>query len=161
MRKLFLLAVLIFLAFGPAYAQPVSSNTLINEARGLDGKQIEFEGEAIGDLMRRGDQALVNLHDGDNAIGVWMPAAIMPEISHVGAYNVKGDRVKVKGVFNRACAVHGADLDIHAFEAVVTQPGKKINEPLDLYKRRLVIILTGLLCLVLTLRILKSRRVKK
>ena len=143
------------------YAQSVSSTDLINQALNFDGKQIEFEGEAIGDLMRRGDHTLVNLHDGDNAIGVWAPSGIMPKVGHLGAYNSKGDRIKVKGVFHRACAIHGSDLDIHASDAVVTRPGKKINELPDLYKRRLVIILTGLLCLVLTLRILKSRRAKK
>lgn len=93
--------------------RPVSCAALIDRGRDYDGKEILFEGEAIGEPMRRGDHAWVNVLDGSGALGAWMPAAGLSSLAHYGSYREKGDLVALRGVFHRACPDHGGDMDIH------------------------------------------------
>jgi hypothetical protein len=137
------------------FAQPVSSTELINNAKLYDGKTVVYEGEVIGDVMVRQDYAWVNLNDGLNAIGIWVPKSLIKDILYEGSYKSKGDWIEVTGVFNRACALHGGDLDIHAQALRKTSSGRTLIERLNLGKRNLLIVLTVTLCLVLILKQLK------
>ncbi len=65
-------------------AKPIDSNTLINNAFKYDGKFIEFQGEAIGEIMKRGNYAWVNIHDGSNAIGVFLKYEDAKKIKYLG-----------------------------------------------------------------------------
>jgi len=147
-----------------AYAQPVSSTELINSAKLYDGKTVVYAGEVIGDIMARGtpsasgitaargSYAWVNLNDGQNAIGIWMPEALTKDIRLTGSYKSRGDWIEVTGVFHRACADHGGDLDIHALAIRKIQSGKAIVERANPAKRNLLFTLTGILCLIVILR---------
>lgn len=127
----------------------ISSIQLINKAKDYDGKEVIYEGEAIGDIMRRGrEYAWVNVNDGDNAIGVWSPWDSVKEITKLGSYKYKGDLLKIIGRFNRACLQHGGDLDIHAQKIEILQKGRRIVEHLNLQKVRLAVV-SGILLLVL------------
>jgi len=139
------------------FAQPISSTELINNAKLYDGKTVVYEGEAIGDIMVRGQFAWVNLNDGKNAIGIWLGKDLTTDILYTGSYKAKGDWIEVVGVFNRACAQHGGDLDLHAKSIRKTSPGRQTPERLNLGKRNLVLVLLGILCLVWILRQLKLR----
>ena len=154
-RSIFFILV-IFAVTIPAWAQAVSSTELINNARHYDGKNVIYEGEAIGEVMLRGQYAWVNVNDGANAIGIWVNKDLAREISNLGSYRAKGDWVAVAGVFNRSCPSHGGDLDIHAQELRRTIPGKIMRERLNTTKRNLATVLLGLLCLILILPL--SRR---
>ncbi|MDI6605929.1 MAG: hypothetical protein QME65_02145, partial [Candidatus Omnitrophota bacterium] len=44
-----------------AFAQPVSSTELIENAQAYDGKRVAYAGEVIGDIMRRGNFAWLNV----------------------------------------------------------------------------------------------------
>jgi len=69
MRKILPLASALLLALpGGAQAQ-ASSSELIEGASRLDGQTVEFRGEAIGDLMPRGDHVWLNVSDGQNTLG--------------------------------------------------------------------------------------------
>jgi hypothetical protein len=146
------------------YAQTVSSTELINSAKLYDGKTVVYEGEVIGDIMARGIPAergrdaasgrcaWVNLNDGQNAIGIWMPEALTKDIRLTGSYKSRGDWIEVTGVFHRACADHGGDLDIHAQAIRKIQSGKAIVERANPAKRNLLVTLLGILCLIVILR---------
>ena len=140
-----------------AQAQTVSSSELINNAKVYDGKTITYTGEMIGEVMARGDFAWVNLNDGQNAIGIWMPKGLTQDINYAGSYKAKGDWIEVTGVFQRACVLHGGDLDIHAQAVRKISSGRPSAEFLNIGKRNLFFTLTLILCLILILKQLKLR----
>jgi hypothetical protein len=114
----------------PSFAEPVASDKLIENAKAYNNQCVEYNGEAVGDVMNRGDFAWVNLHDGKNAIGVWMKKEYAALIKYKGDYKFKGDTVSAKGIFHRACPQHGGDLDIHADEVVKVSDGCPTPHPI-------------------------------
>ena len=135
------------------YAEPISSTELIQDSQQYDGKEVIFKGEVIGEVMPRGDGVWVNINDGENSIGIWMPHELAAAIEYRGGYNVKGDILEIKGIFNRACVQHGGDLDIHAISLEKIKSGWQKQDKIILAKRNLLIILTVILCLILILKI--------
>jgi hypothetical protein len=111
-----------------ATAPLVSATELIERARELDGSEVTYVGEAIGDRMIRGGYAWVNVLDGTIAIGLWMPAPLARQVTNLGAHRRRGDRVEVTGVFHRACAAHGGDMDIHIRTLKVVEPGGRVPD---------------------------------
>jgi len=74
------LALLILCAgliYAPAisHAEELTVAEILKDAASYDGKTIVFTGEVIGDVMRRGNYAWVNVYNGDDALGVWMKAS--------------------------------------------------------------------------------------
>ncbi len=113
-----------------AAALPVSSTKLIEEASKLDGKTVSYRGEVIGDVLNRGNYAWINVSDGKNAIGIYIPAAEAKKIQYVGRYCIVGDTVSFTGTFHRACAEHGGDLDIHTNSITIAAKGYQTeNKP--------------------------------
>jgi hypothetical protein len=139
------------------YAQPIPSSELINNAKAYDGEMIIYSGEVIGDIMVRGDNAWINVHDGQNALGVWVAKDLVKDIFYTAGYKYSGDIVEVKGIFHRACPQHGGDLDIHAVSLKKIIDGHCVKEEENVLKRNLAITLLGALCLVLILRRLKVK----
>lgn len=159
-RILFLLTAVSCQLSVACYAQPlVSSTELIEKARELDGKEVVYEGEVIGEVMTRGDYSWVNLNDGQNAVGVWTGNNFLSLIRFSGGYKSQGDWLQVRGVFNRACRLHGADLDIHAQEVVKLRSGRVVKQRLVPEKKRIALILAGV-CLCLLIGQLLSRKLK-
>ena len=140
-----------------SYAQPIASTQLIENAKDFDNKSVIFQGEVIGDVMKRGDFAWVNINDGTNALGIWMPKDFTKDIVYTGSYKAKGDILEVEGVFHRACPQHGGDLDIHAQVVKKIRPGYNKEETIDKNKRNQAFALIGALCLVLILQALKKK----
>jgi len=155
----FILLVL-FLTFFPwtaVFSQSLSSSELINNAKNYDGKLITYSGEAIGNIMVRGNFAWVNLSDGENALGVWMEAALTKEIKFTGDYKTRGDNLEIVGVFHRACLEHGGDLDIHANSLRKISSGRVIKEKLNSDKFNLSIILLGAIFFIWILTLFKRK----
>ena len=160
MRKAQYLTVFLFFItlalHSRCWAQGVIPSTeLINNAKLYDGKTVVYEGEVIGDVMVRQDFAWINLNDGVNAIGVWIPETLIKDILYEGSYKSKGDWLEVTGRFSRSCSDHGGDLDIHAQAVRKTGSGRALTEKLNYDKRNMFFVLTVILCLVLILRQLK------
>ena len=155
MKILRLLFCALLLFPGACFAQVISSSDLIEHAKDYDGKTVIYEGEVIGDIMVRRGFVWMNVSDGANAIGIWSPADLSAGITYAGNYKHTGDRIKVSGVFHRACPEHGGDLDIHAESIRKVSEGRVLTETLNPDKRNLVLILLGVLCLVLVLMRLK------
>ncbi|MFC1804347.1 DNA-binding protein [Candidatus Omnitrophota bacterium] len=147
----------VFLVSTNCHAQSVSSVELIGDAAAFDGKEVVYEGEVIGDIMKRGDHAWVNVRDGQASIGIWVARHLLKDVRFAGGYKAKGDRVEVRGEFHRACPEHGGDLDIHAKMLRKVSPGRLLQEKVNSSKRRFVFILLGVLCAVLILRFLKLK----
>jgi len=140
-----------------AYAQPISSTDLINNAKEYDGKIVVYAGEVIGDIMVRGENAWINVNDNKSAIGIWAAKELTKTITNTGSYKSKGDRVEITGVFHRACLEHGGDLDMHAQTIRKIGFGGIPQEIISVRKRNLVFLLLGLLCLALILKQSKSK----
>ena len=156
LTPLFVISTIFFLPLF-SFAQSISSNELINNAKKYDGKPVVYTGEVIGDVMLRKENAWVNVNDGDNALGVWMSASSAKEINYTGSHKSIGDKIEITGIFHRACLEHGGDLDIHAESMRKIESGSMISEKIDLAKRNLVFILGGLLVLIWILTLFRRK----
>lgn len=141
--------ILIFCCGATCFAQQTSSTELINNARQYDGNDVVYKGEVIGDVMIRGDFAWVNVNDGNNALGVWLSRELAGKIKFTGSYHSIGDQVEITGIFHRICTEHGGDMDIHAQDIRIIQPGRAVSEQLDTTKRNAVYILLAVLFIVI------------
>ena len=150
--KCILYVLIIFIVFSTnAYAAEVKSQELIDNAKKYDGVLITYTGEAIGDIMVRGNYAWVNINDGDNAIGVWVPSSEAKKISFTGSYKYNGDKIRVTGIFHRACKDHGGDLDIHSNSLQVIVKGSKKVQPVSNTKKAgaaALLLLSGVLMMI-------------
>lgn len=155
------LIILLFILIGypgsPVFSQGISSTELIKGAKEYDAKTITYTGEAIGDVMIRGEFAWVNINDGENALGAWLSASLAKEIEFTGSYKTRGDSLEVTGIFNRACLEHGGDLDIHVQKLRKISPGMKINRSLQPDKKNLSLILFGALFLIWILTLFRHK----
>jgi hypothetical protein len=138
-------------------AQPVSSSELISRAKIFDNTTITYSGEAVGDVMKRSDGAWVNVNDGANAIGVWMPADMAGRISVGGDFKHGGDMIEFTGTFHRACDQHGGDLDIHAQAMQVLRPGGPVPCGISKTKKDWAVKLLGVAAIIWILSLLKTR----
>ena len=144
-QKALLLIIALVLLLAPAVAlaegTSVSSNDLIDRSKDYDQTTVVYEGEVVGDILYRGDFAWLNVSDGSNTIGVYVTKEQAQQISFVGGYSIKGDTVRVEGVFHRACAEHGGDLDIHADSVVRISAGHAVQQPVSRVAAMLAIAL--------------------
>ncbi|MGQ9475170.1 MAG: hypothetical protein ACUVT4_03465 [Actinomycetota bacterium] len=140
------LAILCLLACMSALAsgsEVVNSASLLQEWEKYNGREVVFRGEAVGDVMTRGDHAwltvnddpysLKALHDaeelrgGNSGIGVWLPVSEARRVTRLGRHGSVGDYVEVIGVFHADCREHGGDFDIHATSLRVLEPGRELR----------------------------------
>lgn len=122
----------------PVLAQ--GSNDLIEKGAQWDRKMVTYEGEVIREPMRRGDYAWLNVSDGNNAMGVWVKYGMIRPIRHYGSYKMKGDWIKVTGLFYRSCPEHGGDLDIHASSITVLKRGGPTSHPIRVERLLLALL---------------------
>lgn len=140
----------------PALA--VSGTDLVEQGVRYDGQVVVYRGEVIGDIMRRGQYAVINVHDGTYAIGVWVPVRATAVLTRAGRYSVVGDLVEVRGTFRRACAEHGGDTDLHAETLTVITSGKEVPE---LFDRPQALLAALLLAIALSLAAWERQRTSK
>lgn len=140
----------------PVFAQSISSSELIANTRQYDGKLIFFQGEVVGDIMSRGEFVWLNVLDGQNALGIWTSLDLAKGILYSANYTTIGDKVKIQGTFNRRCAQHGGDLDIHAVSIKKINSGMGVHEKTDKVKLTLVVVLGGLCLILILIRFRKS-----
>lgn len=122
-----------------------SSAELVESMKELDGTDVTFRGEAIGEAMVRGDMAWIHINDDayyaknveegaelggyNSGMAVWVMSESAGNIEYFGDYKHEGDIVEVEGVFNAACAEHGGDTDIHATVLRVIEAGHTVDDP--------------------------------
>ena len=171
--SVFVLAVLFACVAFPAFAAdaPLAPNkpdstALVNTqnvpgdaSKGLfwNAKTITFHGEAVGEVMVRGDYAWIHLNDDayeeknveegaklggyNSGMAVWVPAGLTKQIDSYGDYKHEGSIVEIQGTFNAACKEHGGDMDIHATSLRVIRPGHEVVDQVMLWKVLLAIAL--------------------
>lgn len=133
-RRLSILLAVLFFLWAPvsAAAESVQSAAdIVAMPRNVDGTRVTFEGEAIGeDLRADGSHRWLNLSSGGTALGVYLPAEEVANIRRYGDYDTQGAQVRVTGIVNVACDMHGGDFDVHAERISIISPGKAIeHEP--------------------------------
>jgi hypothetical protein len=154
---IFVLGIVLFSEQAICLGQPVTSTELISQAKNFDNKTVIYSGEVIGDVMKRGENAWINVNDGANAIGVWITADMAKEVGFAGDFKYTGDSVEVTGVFNRVCGQHGGDLDIHAQTMKVVTPGAPKGCSINKVKKDWAIKLLGVVAIIWILSLLKMR----
>lgn len=162
LKKLFFASVFVLLTaydlqLTTCSAQPISSAELINNSKVYDSRIVSYEGEVIGDVMKRATGAWININDGENAVGIWGSLSLLKDVVYTGSYKSFGDKIEITGIFHRACPEHGGDLDIHAQSLRKIKSGRLKQERLNPDKRNQVIILAGVLILIWILSLLKRK----
>ena len=140
------------LRWSPGLAQPVSSAHLIDNAQSYHGQSVIYSGEVIGDIMIRGEYAWVNVHDGQQAIGIWLPKNLAETILYTGSYKAKGDWVEIAGIFHQVCKDHAGELDIHATSLKKIHSGYFISRVFNRRRMNKAVILLAVLGCVWILR---------
>lgn len=165
-----LLAALLMLALAvvPASAEsPIpkndpSSSQLVDKPKQYNGTEVTFTGEAIGEVMVRGDHAWIHLNDDayelrnveegaklggyNSGMAVWVPSSLVKQIDTYGDYKHEGSIVRITGTFNAACKEHGGDMDIHADSLAVLRPGHVVVDAVPAWKAMLaagLVLLAG------------------
>jgi hypothetical protein len=123
-----------------------SSSELIEKARELNGRKLNYSGELITAILNRGEYSWINLNDSSNAIGVWCKSSLLTGVKFAGDYKKHGDTIEVNGVFNRACSMHNGELDIHANTVKVVKNGHFVERAIDTKSIKSAIILFAVLC---------------
>lgn len=134
--------------FHPTQAAAVKINDLIEGAISMDGKKVTVTAEAIGEKMDREGGTWVNVHDGSNAIGIWMTKEEAERISVFGNYKQKGDTLEVTGLFNRACKEHGGEADIHLLTMKILKTGEAVEKSISMVKTASSVVLLSLMALL-------------
>jgi hypothetical protein len=142
-KALMLIIIGIFLNAVHVNAYDITEiNALIEDSKLYDKKEITIKAEAIGEEMNRGEYSWVNVNDGTNAIGVWMRNEDAAIITYYGNYDYKGDILRIKGTFNRACNIHGGEADIHCTDISVVEKGHYVSKEVPKVKIIIAVILT-------------------
>lgn len=136
----------------------VTAKDLIENSQSYDGKTIIYQGEAVGDIMKRGNFFWVNVLDSSAAIGVWAPIKFRPLIRFIGGYGTRGDYLQIKGTFNARCKLHAGELDIHAQEIKVIETGQFLSKRINPERKRIALYMSVVALCLMILAIYKSRR---
>lgn len=175
-----LLAAGMTLAASPATAaarsaQPgaVSSVELIENPERYNGRRVVYEGEAVGEILRRGDSAWLTLNDdeygerpfrvhqelkgGNTGIGVYGPYDLAARVTRLGSYDSLGDKVRVEGTFHEASPDHGGDLMIEFDSLTVVRRGHPLGQN-HVGRKLLALAALAAVSLLLGYLLYKSRR---
>jgi hypothetical protein len=150
----FFLITPVNLVFGEATLQKtpdfLTVFKLLEKQAELDGTEITFHGELIGQPIFEKMGVFVNIMDVEfNALGIYLPKKDLIKFNHYGRHGQKGDYIQVSGTFHKVCSQHGGDTDLHAKDITVITPGETIPEPtIPPYK---IILGTTLILIVLYL----------
>jgi hypothetical protein len=131
---------------------------LIEHAKQLDGQEVVYQGEIVGDVMARGGYIWINVLNNGTAIGLWITRDQGSQITLAGRYGVRGDTIRAIGQFNQACAEHGGDLDLHVVTLEIIEPGYVNMQPLDMKRLLAAAVLLILAAGTLTYFFLSRKR---
>lgn len=128
----------------PVQAEALTIATLIAHPSDYDGKEITLAGEAIGELLERGDMAWVNINDGTSAMGIYISREQAEQINLWGNYKQRGDQVQITGTFHKTYNEQGGDMAIEGQSLEVIAAGYKVEHPVGIGRIVALIILVPL-----------------
>lgn len=147
--------------------QKATIAALLDSGRELDGKNVQVEGEAIGDILsssRDAEMRWVTLKPKNaltnETIAVWMSRENSEKISHLGRYNVEGTVLSVEGVLNTVCPEHEGQTDVHAHAVVLVSEGAVYQEKFEiaLFIPGILAVLAGLVFMALYYSVRRRQR---
>jgi hypothetical protein len=141
-----------------ASTDTVEIRALLDSPGYYDQKQVSVKGEVIGSMMRRRNGVWFNINDGTGAIGVWTERLDID--LQGGSYKRRGSIVFVEGVFNRSCAMHLGQMDIHSDDIKLVSGSTEIKHPVDKWRINILIISSVMLLFILALRVMLFLRRK-
>jgi len=143
MKKFYLL--LLILAIPLYSSEKVKIRELYENGKEYNGKFIIVEGEVIGDLMGK-EEKWINIKDefDDSAIGVVISKKDAEKIENFGRYKIKGDIIRVFGIYNINCPKHYGERDIHALNIEIIKKGEKYTEEVNIKKIYLSFLLLSI-----------------
>jgi len=148
MRKLFFLitACLLLLPAAPVFASPTITVTgLSNAGTVLDGQEVDFTGEAVGDIINADSgHKWLTIHDSGSSISVYVSDADAQKVTALGRYGQTGTTLEIVGVFHLACDQHDGLSDVHAASVTVINAGA----PLEQHPNLRLLIFGGVLIIV-------------
>lgn len=150
--------MLLFIIVSANAEHTIDINSLINNSKDYTNKTVTVQGEAIGEVLERGDYAWVNINDGSNAIGIWMKLSDAKTIEYFGDNKHIGDTIKVTGAFSRDCTEHGGDVDIHSSSMEIVKKGYTVKDAISSTK---VIAAAILFCVAIIAALIYSRLIKR
>lgn len=138
--------VLAFMLAGVAFAEgpaEVGSRELIERPDDFDGRSVTYTGEIVGEILRRGEYAWINVNDDEYGDGhirkyeelkgtntgicIYCRAEMVEDVSFIGSYNASGDKLRITGTFYKASPEHGGALMIEAQDVSVVREGHKVT----------------------------------
>jgi hypothetical protein len=155
-----------FVCFTPVFADAVdktykekmtTGDKLLTDSEYYDGKTVIFTGEVIGDIMEDGNHRWINVKNDSVVIGVFLDKNQAEKIKYLGRYNIRGDILKIRGIYNANCSQHYGDRDIHAEEIDIISRGEYYYT--DIENRK--IFLSFILAFTTLFFIFYSRRVDR
>lgn len=147
-----------FIITAAAKDDAIAINTLVENTSTYDRQVVTVEGEAIGEVLKRGEYSWVNINDGTNAIGIWMKTSDADSLEYFGDYKHIGDNIRVTGVFSRDCTEHGGDVDIHCSSYKIVKSGHSVIDTVSSTK---IIVAAILACAALLIAYIYRKAVKK
>jgi preprotein translocase subunit YajC len=160
-------SIFFFYNINPAFGKIYSLLELIENSKMYDGKTVTCEGEVIGDIMVRKEGAWINLDDKGVVMGIFVPKEIFDSevrIKYSGGYKAEGDTLLIDGIFNRTCAEHNEEMDIHAIKVSDVKEGHPFNLKINKNLVLITIIIIFILCILMYVYhrpLLKSKKNNK
>ena len=125
--------------------------SLLGASYRLDGKTVRFTGVATGAALAADDgHVWICVKSAGRSIGVLVDAEQAAQVTHFTDYTNEGDDIVVEGTFNRACAEHAGELEVHAENISVEAQGGPVERPVP-GVRLVVAVVLALLALVATI----------
>jgi hypothetical protein len=156
MKKIFFFCAGIFFS-QICWAESFTSSQLISDAKNLDGKTVEYQGEIVGEILWRQGFCWINLKEAEAAIGVWTPRRdAEEEIRIAGNYNFRGDTIWARGVFHHSCPEHGGDLDIHALQLKKISSGFALKHCLSPERKKWLFVFAFILIFLILLNYFRN-----
>jgi hypothetical protein len=121
----FVTLVLLMVQPHSALAEPDTTIVgLTNAGRQLDGQDVTFQGEVVGDILNaeKGYRWLM-LQDGGATISVLVAEHEVAKVTHLGRYGQIGTRLEITGEFQVDCPEHDGLTDVHANRVTVIDEG--------------------------------------
>ncbi len=139
----------------PAY---VTTQELIDHADKFDGRKVFLKGEAIGDVLPRGQWSWVNIQDDSNVIGVLLPRGIAEQIVFNGDYNNRGDVLEASGIFFRADPLTAGELCVRAQGIKILKRGYMTFHVLHPEKIKIALLFVSMVICLGALRLIIKKK---
>ena len=132
--------ILIF-ALVPSFSFAASINEILDQPDQFDEKNIEIEGEVIGEPLRGKDGQWINILSEDSNMGIFLSdPESLKSIEYWGNYKNKGDTVIVRGIFYKDCFLHQIS-DMHLNSLRVRERGFENQPKVSAEKAKMATIL--------------------